>query len=231
MEKFGACPFCSAEAIRSLEEPQTLKTKFGVDTYLAVYSECQECGKTFVTPAQAEETDRRVAALRASLKASSHTQPGGNEIKELRESVGWTQKVAAEILGGGEVAFSRYEAGSVAIGKAAALVLKMAYVWPDTIARVKAVQSASMNDLRALRDEPAYTNQVEVRFDVIGHDRPGVRNAVNRATGNAAKGIRLYACSMENRSSAKAHNIAAKFDVNNAIINYGSPSIYGHPAT
>ncbi|PRY07036.1 type II TA system antitoxin MqsA family protein [Paraburkholderia sp. BL25I1N1] len=159
MDKFGQCVFCEGFAGSVREESRELKTKYGVGTYQAVVSVCAACGEEFVTPEQAEATDRRVADLRRKLKAGERTLSGGM-IKEIREHLGWSQRDASEILGGGEVAFSRYESESVSMSRSGELLLKTMYVWPDTIDRVRLVQSASLVELKRLRDDVAITNRI-----------------------------------------------------------------------
>jgi putative zinc finger/helix-turn-helix YgiT family protein len=157
MEHSHQCASCEEHTVSTRQETRELKTKYGTGTYEAVVSVCSACGQEFVTPEQADVIDERVAQLRRRLKANERTL-SGDMIREIREYLGLSQKEAAEIFGGGEVAFSRYEAESVNMGRPAEILLKMMYVWSDTSARIKAIRTASLDELRPLQASVEVTN-------------------------------------------------------------------------
>jgi len=117
-----------------------------------------------VTPEQADINDARAAELRKKLKSAGRTL-SGPVIKCVREEIGLSQKDAAALFGGGEVAFSRYESESVAMSMSAETMLKMAYVWPDTLVKVNAVRSATtLAELDSLRGMRIHINEVVSQF-------------------------------------------------------------------
>ncbi|HDR9148888.1 TPA: type II toxin-antitoxin system MqsA family antitoxin [Burkholderia vietnamiensis] len=145
------CPFCDSWNTRPGEFQVDLSTKFGKGSYMASSSTCLECGESFVSPNQARENDERALILRNKLKLGERTL-GGLAIREIREYLNLSQKDAAGIFGGGEIAFSRYESDSVAMSKAAENLLKVLYIQPNLLNQIKQVQNLSLAEIKIFKE-------------------------------------------------------------------------------
>ena len=73
------------------------------------YYYCKNCSHEWVSPAQLKESLAQVTAIKR--RAQGFLAP--QDIKDLRERHGLTQKQAAIIFGGGDNAFSKYERGEI----------------------------------------------------------------------------------------------------------------------
>jgi HTH-type transcriptional regulator/antitoxin MqsA len=91
------------------------------------YSECDCCGSETATPAQLRTNKR----LMTEFKKQIDGLLTGQELKKLRLELGLTQADAANIFGGGPVAFSKYEADDVAQSEAMDKLLRVAQAVPE----------------------------------------------------------------------------------------------------
>ena len=112
------CPACDSDALVVTYSADTVAFK-GADVSVMnlASTECQQCGYSFATN---EQHDANLAAVRRAhveQKAGSKAAKGlltGAQLRSLREALGLTQREAAELFGGGPVAFSKYENEDVA---------------------------------------------------------------------------------------------------------------------
>lgn len=108
------CPVCESEQVVQLEENVPLKAGDVEREMVMLATECQSCGCSFYTPEQERFNKRQRLAFRKQVEGLLT----GDEIKAIRQRHGLTQKQAAEIFGGGPVAFAKYEADDVAQSQA-----------------------------------------------------------------------------------------------------------------
>jgi HTH-type transcriptional regulator/antitoxin MqsA len=106
------CPSCGHSSLHAIEVFEDLLFR-GIDLSVrASKTQCQDCGYAFESDDQQEAN---LDAARVAFKAESTAARAakgllnGKEIRAIREQMGLTQKEAAELLGGGPVAFSKYE--------------------------------------------------------------------------------------------------------------------------
>jgi HTH-type transcriptional regulator/antitoxin MqsA len=94
------------------------------------YSECDCCGSETATPAQLRTNKR----LMTEFKKQIDELLTGQELKKIRLELGLTQADAANIFGGGPVAFSKYETDDVAQSDAMDKLLRVAQAVPEAYA-------------------------------------------------------------------------------------------------
>jgi HTH-type transcriptional regulator / antitoxin MqsA len=95
---------------------------------------CDSCGSEFAGPAEALANKRSVLAFRKRVDGLL----SGQEIRALRERLGLSQKQAAQLFGGGPVAFSKYENDDVAQAESMDKLLRLAGSVPGVVAALKA---------------------------------------------------------------------------------------------
>ncbi len=121
------CPLCEAGNLHvrsELTEVEYRDRKVMLDSYYAV---CDACGAEQVTAEQARQNKRATMAFR---KACDGLLTGA-EVRSIRELLHITQGQAAQIFGGGPVAFSKYESDDVAQSSAMDKLLRVAVGVPD----------------------------------------------------------------------------------------------------
>ncbi len=171
--KLHACPICDsadlAEEIYGDEfdhQGQTLRVE-GLERYA-----CAECGAAPLAPDQIRRNHRRVADARRRFDGLLT----GDEIRGVRDALGLTQAQAGELIGGGPMAFSKYERGDV-----------MQSVGMDKFLRVLAAYPFIVDTLRIMNGATDVTSSGAVyttaetqlsRKPVKTHILPGTANVV-----------------------------------------------------
>lgn len=82
---------------------------------------CQLCDEMFLSPSDLKATKKEITDFKRSVDGYLQTQ----EIKKIRKKLKLTQKAAAEVFGGGQRAFYKYEAGEITQNKALDLLLRL----------------------------------------------------------------------------------------------------------
>lgn len=156
------CPYCGSRETESRTIFEPLSTKYGKGTYECALTHCMTCTREFETPEQSALNEKHVSALRQRLKNQGRTLDG-MAIRIIREQLGFTQKEAANIFGGGEIAFSRYESDSVIMGQAAETLLKIMYIWPETIKMAMNVQKKNFEEIQSIKSKLAFEYNLNIR--------------------------------------------------------------------
>jgi len=107
------CPACGSDRLSLMSTPESVEFK-GAHVHVAriLSTTCESCEYSFATN---EQHDANVAAARTAhveQRAAVKIAKGlltGAELRAAREGLGLNQKEAAELFGGGPVAFSKYE--------------------------------------------------------------------------------------------------------------------------
>jgi HTH-type transcriptional regulator/antitoxin MqsA len=97
---------------------------------------CDECGAVLFSESDVRENKRSWNRF----KKQFDLVPLGCEIRAMRERAGLTQREAAEIFGGGPVAFSKYESDDLIPDEAMINLLRLAIAYPETISRLVEVK-------------------------------------------------------------------------------------------
>lgn len=104
------CPACGVGELHSHSETDSFEYAGSALTAEDYFSACNSCGTEIATPEDIRKGQRsRIHARKIHDKLLS-----GSEIKEFRKAYYLSQDVAANLFGGGKVAFSKYENNDVA---------------------------------------------------------------------------------------------------------------------
>lgn len=147
MTKLPDCPMCQTPGPwESKDADRTYRYK-GREFSLTnvTYSVCRECGFDLVLPHQKRKNEARVRDEHRRIDGLLT----GRQIKEIRRRLGLTQAKAAELVGGGPNAFSKYERGEVTQSVAMNQLLLLLDALPDALA----VLSARSGPLRVRSEQ------------------------------------------------------------------------------
>jgi len=105
MKKTDICPICEEGNLKHIVEQNIAEYK-GIEAPVALhYSECDACGSEQANAVDVRNNKRAMQAFKKEVDGLLT----GAEIYATREYLGINQKQAANIFGGGKVAFSKYE--------------------------------------------------------------------------------------------------------------------------
>ncbi|WP_394001383.1 type II toxin-antitoxin system MqsA family antitoxin [Luteimonas sp. WGS1318] len=139
------CPFCEKGTLRASSREE-LRYSGGKQILVAgiEYSLCDVCGEESVGSKQARANMRAVADATLSSTGKWTTA----QIAEFRDRHGLTQEQAADLLGGGANAFSKYERGEVLPTKAMDLLMRLY----DSFAEVRAYVGRGAAPVASVRE-------------------------------------------------------------------------------
>lgn len=116
------CPICEAGSLVAGTKVATLRYSGAVlHVPNVAVSTCSECGEQMVLPEQARANDLKYA----DAKREHDGLWTSSRIAEWRMRWGLSQQEAAQLLGGGVNAFSKYERGEVMQSKAMDLLMRV----------------------------------------------------------------------------------------------------------
>src|SRR5690554_1410702 len=127
------CPLCEQGFLTEQQASESTVYK-GVERMLPLYFACcSECGT--------EQADaKHLRANKRALQVFKKEVDGlltGQQMRELRESLELTQAQAAQVFGGGPVAFSKYESDDVAQSEGMDKLLRVAQAVPAAFGWLK----------------------------------------------------------------------------------------------
>lgn len=100
------CPVCETNGLVAKSYSKLVVYKDHKKTLSNLLrSECQNCGSVVVNADQSRHNKRAILAFHKE----SDGLLTGNQVKVIRKKLGLTQSQAAQLFGGGPVAFSKYE--------------------------------------------------------------------------------------------------------------------------
>lgn len=109
MKKIDICPICEEGNLKHIVEQNITEYK-EIEAPVALhYSECDACGSEQANAVDVRNNKRAMQAFRKTVDGLLT----GTEIRAARDYLNITQQQAANIFGGGKVAFSKYEADDV----------------------------------------------------------------------------------------------------------------------
>lgn len=126
----GRCPLCEEGTLHERVEHEETEYIGHTGVTPLYFSVCDACGSEV---ANAEQTRRNKRAMIAFRKQVDGLLTGA-EVRALRERLGLSQAQAAQIFGGGPVAFSKYENDDVAQSDAMDRLLRVAAELPRALA-------------------------------------------------------------------------------------------------
>lgn len=127
------CLICGSEEQISLIEDETIQHKEQQLVVPMAFTRCAGCGYEYVPASQIKEND--MAVLAAKRMADGLLTP--QQIFEARVALGLTQSEAANLLGGGRNAFSKYERGEVAQSEAMDRLIRLCSRYPVLLQDLK----------------------------------------------------------------------------------------------
>ena len=121
------CPICGEGRLHPKIEKNPVEYK-GETTELAIhFSLCDACGSEQADAAQTRANKRLMIAFKKRVDGLL----AGGEVRVLRDKLGLSQAEAAQVFGGGQVAFSKYEHDDVAQSEAMDKLLRLAAELPS----------------------------------------------------------------------------------------------------
>ncbi len=116
------CPFCNVGMLEAKTEMSAAEYGGVARDLLLLFSECDHCGSEISNAEQSRANKRAMMAFKKSVDGLLL----GTEVRALRGQLGVTQAQAAQIFGGGPVAFSKYESDDVMQSEAMDKLLRLA---------------------------------------------------------------------------------------------------------
>ncbi len=127
MKKDLQCPICGEGNLIEQISKNRVEYK-GKTTELDLsFSVCNSCGSEQANAQQVRTNKRQMVAFKKRVDGLLT----GSEVRSVRERLGLTQSAAAEIFGGGPVAFSKYESDDVTQSEAMDKLLCVAMEFPE----------------------------------------------------------------------------------------------------
>lgn len=135
MEK-QTCLLCGEGAITPMVDQNSVEfhgIKGEVDNH---YVLCDTCGADYAGPEQLRQNKRTMVAFKKNVMGLL----SGAQVRQIREQLGLTQKDAADIFGGGPVAFSKYENDDVIQAESMDKLLRAVAAIPEVLAVLRKPQ-------------------------------------------------------------------------------------------
>ena len=134
------CPFCDGTNL-SVVESHAQHEIDGQQVSVPAHSHaCGDCGALFGNGADMRFNAR---AMRAATKRARKLLTG-EEVRAIRERLGLTQAKAAELFGGGPVAFSKYESDDIAQSEGMNMLLRLIDLHPQLVEDVARIQGVAL---------------------------------------------------------------------------------------
>lgn len=121
MDDKTLCPLCGEGHITPRTESAVTEYRGQKGNVTLQYVECDVCGSEITGDAEGRANKRAMIQFRKKIDGLLT----GEEIRAIREKYQLTQKQAAELFGGGAVAFSKYENNDVAHSEAMDSLLRL----------------------------------------------------------------------------------------------------------
>ncbi len=124
------CPICGEGLLKKkiIQETFSYKGNYRTIENYIVY-ECSDCGESIVDPKTLKETEKIIRDFHREVDGLLTSE----EIKKIRNQLGYTQNDFSRILGGGIKSFTRYENGTVTQSKSMDNLLRIIQKYPDTL--------------------------------------------------------------------------------------------------
>lgn len=122
MNEANACPICGEGHLHPEYTTQSIEYKGQTGSVPVCYSVCDVCEVEQAGASELRANKRAVLAFKKQIDGLLT----GAEVKALREQLGLNQTQAAQVFGGGPVAFSKYENDDVMQSEAMDKLLRVA---------------------------------------------------------------------------------------------------------
>ena len=146
------CPACGEGTLQPQAELETVEYRGQAGELELHYAVCDACGADLTGADDSRCNKRAMNAFKKSVDGLL----SGREIRAFRKRLGLNQKLAAQLLGGGPIAFSRYERDDIVQSAAMDTALRLCKASPSnllTLAQVKKMELPSDLVERITRNE------------------------------------------------------------------------------
>ncbi len=127
------CPICGTGTIKVEKRPETFEYKGQTLTLeLTVYS-CDVCGEGFLDDEEMRKHQKTIKDFQRRVDGLLTSE----EIRQIREKYGLSQRELARILGVAEKSIAKYEAGLVAQSRAMDNLLRIIGEFPEVLEFLK----------------------------------------------------------------------------------------------
>lgn len=163
------CPICGEGHLEEVTGINEVEYKGHFAELDLHYLVCDVCGSEQSNSAQLRTNKRAMVAFKKCVDGLL----SGKEVRAIRERLGVSQAEAAQIFGGGPVAFSKYETDDVAQSEAMDKLLRIVDAAPEVI-------SILTQNVADEAESEIYWTSVEIkkptakrpRLEVIGSSQP-----------------------------------------------------------
>jgi len=174
-ESSNVCPICGEGVMHPRVGKHAAEYKGTGEEIDLHFSLCDACGSEQSDAAQLRANKRAMVAFKKRVDGLM----AGIEVRALREKLGLNQAEAAQIFGGGPVAFSKYESDDVAQSEAMDKLLRLAAALPaafELLVRRAGVERAAGENWQAAVDwttEPIFESKAQrPRLRVVSSSTP-----------------------------------------------------------
>lgn len=127
------CPICEMGQLHRQHEQVEVEFMGQRTTLPSHYSVCNTCGSEQATSADLRDNKRQTIAFRKAVMGLLT----GEEVKAQRKKWRLTQAQAANVFGGGPVAFAKYEADDVIQAESMDKLIRTAQEFPEVLDSLK----------------------------------------------------------------------------------------------
>ncbi|MDQ7051030.1 MAG: type II toxin-antitoxin system MqsA family antitoxin [Enterobacterales bacterium] len=140
------CPVCGEGRLSEQAGQNSVQYK-GVEENIPLYfSVCDYCEMEQGDAIQTRQNKREMIAFKKRIDGLL----SGNEIKKFRNVYGVTQAEVSEILGGGPVAFSKYEKNDVSQSGSMDNLIRVCKEFPEVFEWLAARANVEINEVKAM---------------------------------------------------------------------------------
>jgi len=123
------CPACGEGVLQARVEKESVEYGGKTEDLALRFTVCDHCGAELTGAEDASHNKRAMNAFKKSVDGLL----SGNEIRAFRKRLRINQKLAARLLGGGPVAFSRYESDDIVQSAAMDTALRLCIASPSNL--------------------------------------------------------------------------------------------------
>lgn len=138
--------------------------------------ECHICDRCGADPVFADQARRNHCKINDARRVADGMLSGA-QIRSVRTNLGMTQAVAGEVIGGGPMAFSKYERGEIVQSAVMDNFLRVLAIYPFIVDTLRAWQ-ANGSAAPGAGEYQTVSQSVPTRRSVSTRLLPGTRNVI-----------------------------------------------------
>lgn len=114
------CPLCNSN-LEQTSKKEKINYKDKTLQFMQKGLYCKHCDEMFLSPSDLKASKKEITDFKRDVDGYLRTE----QIRKIRKKLKLSQKAAAEVFGGGERAFYKYEKGEITQTKALDLLLRL----------------------------------------------------------------------------------------------------------